>query len=273
MGRFRVANDLQTLRRVFDSCPRVAVAVSGGVDSMTLAHLVHAEFGARADFFHAVSPAVPPAATERVKAHAGRGGWRLTCLDAGEFSDPRYRRNPVDRCYYCKSNLYDRIAAHSDAIIFSGANTDDLADFRPGLTAASERGVRHPFIEAGFDKAAIRAIAKGLGLDDLSELPAAPCLSSRVETRLAIDPADLMLIDLVEESIRATLGAVDVRCRLTASGARLELAAPALDRFLGAEFAELRRRTEQMLNGAGKSYLGAAPYRKGSAFLREAVHV
>jgi pyridinium-3,5-biscarboxylic acid mononucleotide sulfurtransferase len=269
----RVVNDLHALRRVFDAYPRVAVAVSGGVDSMTLGHLVHAEFGARADFFHAVSPAVPTAATERVKRHAGRSGWRLTCLDAGEFSDPRYRSNPLDRCYYCKSNLYDRIAAHSDAVIFSGANTDDLADFRPGLRAASERGVRHPFIEAGFDKAAIRAIAKGLGLDDLSELPAAPCLSSRVETRIAIEPADLRLIDLVEETIRAALGAVDVRCRLTASGARLEFAAAALDRFLCAEFAELRYRTEEMLRGAGKNYLGAGPYRKGSAFLREAVDV
>jgi pyridinium-3,5-biscarboxylic acid mononucleotide sulfurtransferase len=265
-----MSDGLQALRRIFDDCSRVAVAVSGGVDSMTLAHLVHAEFGSRADFFHAVSPAVPPAATERVKTHAGRGGWSLICLDAGEFSDPRYRSNPVDRCYYCKSNLYDRIVAQSSAVVFSGANLDDLADFRPGLTAASERRVRHPFIEAGFDKAAIRAIAKGLGLDDLSELPAAPCLSSRVETRLAIDPADLMLIDVVEENIRAVLGPIDVRCRLTATGARLEFAAAALDLFLSEEFAVLRHRTKEMLHGAGKHYLGAGLYRRGSAFLREA---
>jgi pyridinium-3,5-biscarboxylic acid mononucleotide sulfurtransferase len=264
-----MSDGLQALSRIFDGCSRVAVAVSGGVDSMTLAHLVHAEFGARADFFHAVSPAVPRAATERVKTHAGRGGWRLICLDAGEFSDPRYRSNPVNRCYYCKSNLYDRIVAHSSAVVFSGANLDDLADFRPGLTAASERHVRHPFIEAGFDKAAIRAVARGLGLDDLSELPAAPCLSSRVETRLAIDPADLKLIDVIEEDIRAALGPIDVRCRLTASGARLEFAAAALDLFLSAEFAVLRHRTKEMLDGAGKSYLGAGPYRRGSAFLRE----
>ncbi|HXZ02896.1 MAG TPA: hypothetical protein VEI03_23105 [Stellaceae bacterium] len=256
------------LRRVFESCARVAVAVSGGVDSMTLAHVAHAHFGARARFFHAVSPAVPRAATERVKAHAERGGWRLTCLEAGEFADPRYRSNPVNRCYFCKSNLYDGIAALSDAVVFSGANLDDLADYRPGLEAASERGVRHPFIEAGLGKAAIRALARHLGLDELSELPAAPCLSSRVETRLAIDPGELALIDAVEESLRAALGPVDLRCRLTAAGARLELAGAALDRFLSADFAELRRRAEAMIRGAGKPYLGAAPYRRGSAFLR-----
>lgn len=257
------------LRRVFEGCARVAVAVSGGVDSMTLAHLAHAHFGLRARFFHAVSPAVPRAATERVKAHAARDGWRLTCLDAGEFADPRYRSNPVNRCYFCKSNLYDGIAAQADAVIFSGANLDDLADYRPGLEAASERGVRHPFIEAGLGKAAVRALARRMGLDELSELPAAPCLSSRVETRLAIDPGELALIDAIEESIRAALGPVDVRCRLTAAGARLELAGAALDRFLSDDFAGLRRRAEAMIRGAGKPYLGAGPYRRGSAFLRD----
>jgi uncharacterized protein len=263
----------QALQRVFAGCTRVAVAVSGGVDSMTLAHLAQAHFGSSATFFHALSPAVPGAATDRVKAHAAQGGWQLTCFDAGEFADPRYRSNPVNRCYYCKSNLYDRIAAQSDALIFSGANLDDLADFRPGLDAASERGVRHPYIEAGLGKAAIRALAKRFGLDDLAELPAAPCLSSRVETRLAIDAGELALIDAVEERIRAALGPVDVRCRLTAAGVRLELAGAALGRFLSADFVDLRGRAEALIRGAGKHYLGAAPYRRGSAFLREATHV
>jgi pyridinium-3,5-biscarboxylic acid mononucleotide sulfurtransferase len=262
----------QALRRIFENCTRVAVAVSGGVDSMTLAHLAQAHFGSGASFFHALSPAVPRAATDRVKAHAAQGGWQLTCLDAGEFADSRYRSNPVNRCYYCKSNLYDRIAAHTDALIFSGANLDDLADYRPGLDAARERGVRHPFIEAGLGKAAIRAIAKRFGFDDLSELPAAPCLSSRIETRLAIDAGELALVDAVEEDIRAALGPVDVRCRLTAAGVRLELAGPALDRFLSPDFVALRDRAEAMIRGAGKLYLGAAPYRRGSAFLREAAH-
>jgi uncharacterized protein len=267
-----MSNEQRALQRVFESCSRVAVAVSGGVDSMTLAHFAQAYFGASATFFHAVSPAVPRAATDRVKAHAAQGGWHLTCLDAGEFADPRYRSNPLNRCYYCKSNLYDRIAAHTDALVFSGANLDDLADFRPGLDAAREHGVRHPFIEAGLGKAAIRALAKRAGLDDLCELPGAPCLSSRVETRLAIDAGELALIDAVEEAIRAALGPVDVRCRLTAAGVRLELVGAALERFLSAEFAELRGRAEAMILGAGKLYLGVVPYRRGSAFLREGTH-
>jgi uncharacterized protein len=260
----------QALRRVLAGLPQVAVAVSGGVDSMTLAHVAARHFGERALFFHAVSPAVPRAATERVRAHAARGSWRLACLDAGEFADARYRANPLNRCYFCKSNLYDRIAEHTEAVIISGANSDDLSDYRPGLDAASERGVRHPFIEAGLGKAAIRALATSLGLDDLSELPAAPCLSSRVETSLAIDPGELAMIDAVEERIRGPLGPVDIRCRITAAGVRLELAEPALGRFLSSEFAELRGRIEAVIRGAGKAYLGAAGYRRGSAFLREA---
>ena len=102
---------------------------------------------------HAVSPAVPPHATARVRAHAERHGWALTVADAGEFDDPRYRANPVDRCYFCKSNLYDRIRSVTEGTVASGTNLDDLGDYRPGLKAAAERGVVHPFVEAGIDKA------------------------------------------------------------------------------------------------------------------------
>ena len=109
---------------------------------------------------HAVSPAVPPHATARVRAHAGLEGWNLAVADAGEFADPRYRANPVDRCFFCKSNLYDRIRSVTQATVASGTNLDDLGDFRPGLKAASQRGVVHPFVEAGIDKAAVREIAR-----------------------------------------------------------------------------------------------------------------
>src|SRR6266852_20310 len=86
------------LAQLFATLDRVAVAVSGGVDSMTLAHLVHRHHGARAQMVHAVSPAVPAEATARVRAHAERHGWALALIDAGEFADTRYRANPVDRC-------------------------------------------------------------------------------------------------------------------------------------------------------------------------------
>src|SRR5580704_878767 len=141
---------------------------------MTLAHLVHRHYGARSRMVHAISPAVPAESTARVRDHAVGNGWALSLVDAGEFSDPSYRANPVDRCYFCKSSLYRRIAEQCEGVIFSGTNTDDLGDYRPGLKAAAERGVRHPFVEAGIAKADIRALARTLGLGDLAELAASP---------------------------------------------------------------------------------------------------
>src|SRR5690606_1212921 len=151
----------------------LAVAVSGGVDSMTLAWLAHC-LAPGTRLFHALSPAVPAAATARVLAHAKRWGWNLAVIDAGEMDDPHYRANPLRRCYHCKSNLYAAIRRQGSFNIAAGTNRDDLRDFRPGLQAAAEQGVFHPYVEAGFDKALVRALAAQAGLDDLKDLPASP---------------------------------------------------------------------------------------------------
>jgi uncharacterized protein len=250
----------------------VAVAVSGGVDSMTLAHLVRRHHRAEARMVHAVSPAVPAAASERVRVHARRDGWALSVIDAGEFADARYRANPANRCYFCKANLYGKIAARFAGTILSGTNTDDLADWRPGLKAAAEHGVRHPFVEAGVSKAEIRDLARGLRLDDIAELPAAPCLSSRVETGIGIDPGDLALVETVEERLRAALGPLDLRCRIARGGVRIEIAAEALQRMLSPAEAETRATIEAAIAAAGRGFLGYATYRRGSAFLWRGVH-
>ena len=127
-------------------------------------------------------------------------GWRLTVLDAGEFDDPTYRANPANRCFYCKTNLYGALAARTDATLLSGTNLDDLGDWRPGLKAARSSTVcAIPFVEAGIDKAhRARSIAAGLGFDDLARLPAAPCLSSRIETGLRVEADDLASIHAAE---------------------------------------------------------------------------
>ena len=135
------------------------IAVSGGVDSMTLAHVAWRFARARTTMYHATGPAVPAAARARVEAHAATHGWPLVLLDAGEQADARYRANPVDRCYYCKTNLYARIREATPDTIASGTNRDDLDDFRPGLRAAAERDVVHPYVEAGIDKARVYALA------------------------------------------------------------------------------------------------------------------
>ena len=120
---------------------------------MTLATLAHRLLGAgRVAMVHAVSPAVSPEATARVRRYAEIEAWDLTVLDAGEFADADYLRNPVNRCYFCKTNLYGTIARVTPRQILSGANTDDLGEYRPGLDAAREHGVRHPYVEAEIDK-------------------------------------------------------------------------------------------------------------------------
>ena len=258
-------SDLERLIEIFDAMGEVALAVSGGVDSMTLAH-VAARSRAKVLVCHAVSAAVPGHATDRVRAHARDNGWDLRVVGAGEFSDPDYTANPVNRCYFCKSNLYDRLRAETDALICSGTNTDDLGDFRPGLGAAKERDVRHPFVEAGIDKAGVRNLARDLGLDDLAELPAQPCLASRVETGLPIIADQLALIDQVEQQAAALLGAGDIRCRVTHQGVWLELPPEHLSRMTDTARNGLARTIE----ASGHSFSGIRPYRRGSAFLTEA---
>ncbi len=124
-------------------------------------------------------------------------------IEAGEFADPAYRANPVNRCFFCKTNLYGAIRSVTERQILSGANRDDLGEYRPGLDAAREHGVRHPYVEAGLDKAAVRALARDLGLGTVAELPSAPCLSSRVETGIPIEPETLGFIHAVERLVGA----------------------------------------------------------------------
>ena len=259
------------LERVIETIGRVAVAVSGGVDSMTLAVVAHRVLGASATMVHAVSPAVPADATERVERYARREGWRLVRIDAGELLDARYVANPVNRCYFCKTNLYSTIAplASAGVTIVSGTNTDDLGDFRPGLAAAAEHSVRHPYVECGIGKPAIRAIATWLGLDDLAELPAAPCLSSRVETGIAIDPEVLKAIDACERLVRDVTGAATVRCRVRRDAVVVELDDTALADLEAPRRAALAGEVDERMTAAGVSrVLRFEPYRMGSAFLR-----
>lgn len=261
---------LPALHAVLDGIDRAAVAVSGGVDSMTLALVAGRQLGSACAMFHAVSPAVPPEATSRVRACAVREGWRLTVFDAGEFDDPDYRSNPADRCFHCKTNLYGALAARTDATLLSGTNRDDLGDWRPGLLAAEARGVRHPFVEAGIGKAAIRAIAAGLGFPDLADLPAAPCLSSRIETGLRVEADDLGRIHAAERYLARQLRPETVRCRLRRAGVVIELDVPTLDSLGAARRAALAAAVAGIFGGEGGTAgpVRFASYRTGSAFLR-----
>jgi uncharacterized protein len=246
------------LEHVLGRFPRLAVAVSGGVDSLTLATIAARTVP---DFIavHAVSPAVPARASERVRELARQRNWRLIEIRAGEFADADYLSNPVNRCYFCKSNLYTRIREVTDFPIAAGTNLDDLSDFRPGLAAASENHVVHPFVEAQIDKKSLREIAARAGLGDVASLPAQPCLSSRVETGIRISERDLDFIDRVERLAEKALGPVTLRCRITNVGVRIET---------GVEIPpSLVDHIRELCAAESRAFLGIAAYRQGSAFV------
>ena len=246
----------------------LAIAVSGGVDSITLATFAHRAADSRVEMFHAVSPAVPQEATARVERLAAIQGWRLRIVNAGEFTDESYLANPVDRCFFCKTNLYGCIARHSDAQILSGANLDDLREYRPGLEAAKRHSVRHPYIEAGIDKRAVRSLARELGLGALSELPASPCLSSRVETGAAIRAEVLEAIHEVERSIAKDFPAGIIRCRVRAKGVVIELDPETLAAIVGKREDQARAEADRIFAGiAETANLSFEPYRNGGAFV------
>ena len=246
-----------------------AVAVSGGIDSLTLATAAHRALGARVTMHHATSPAVPAEATARTRALAAAQGWTLDVFDAGEFADPAYRANPVNRCFFCKTNLYGAVARRTPRVILSGANLDDLGDYRPGLDAARDHGVRHPLVEAAIDKRTVRAIAGELGLGALSELPSAPCLSSRIETGLRIEASVLAMVHAAETLVAAATAAATVRCRVRADAVVLELDGASLDALGPQARAGLAGQVAALALGAGvQAPVRFAPYRMGSAFLR-----
>src|SRR5262249_55411725 len=162
---------------------RVVVAFSGGIDSTVVAKAAFLALGDRAEAITADSPSVPRREIQDARQLAKQIGIRHRLVETQEFDDPDYVRNDGTRCYFCKSELYGRLETlrgeRGEAVVCSGANLDDQGDYRPGLKAAAEHGVRHPLQEAGFTKADVRALARHWDLPTWDK-PASPCLSSRL---------------------------------------------------------------------------------------------
>lgn len=257
------------LVRYFDQFSQCSIAVSGGIDSMLLAYVAHQYSTAKVKVVHAYSPAVPLSALDRVKDHAQQYGWDMLIIDAKEFDDENYINNPVNRCYFCKSNLYTRIGQHTEGAVFSGTNIDDLGDVRPGLEAAVEQNVKHPYVEVGMNKQDIYALAEFYGLSQLHSLPAQPCLASRVETGITIKSDDMVFIDHVEEKVRKILPTFKkIRCRISHQGIFIEL-----DQLPEKSTSEhLSERLHHYCADQGRIFSGLKVYQKGSAFLNGISH-
>jgi uncharacterized protein len=207
----REVNEVELEQKLLDAVisaarDRVAyVCFSGGIDStVVLAASVRA--GVDTIALLGVSPSL--AASERADAHriATEIGARVEEVETNEMDLAGYRQNAGDRCYYCKSALYDTVQAlaatrSSGEVIFVGTHVDDLGEHRPGLQAAMERGVVAPLVDAGFSKADVRALARKWELSN-AEKPAAPCLASRVPVGVEVTPERLAQIETVEEFLR-----------------------------------------------------------------------
>ena len=258
---------LHLLHRVLEEIPTRIVACSGGIDSLLLATVAHRGAPRGTVVAHAVTPAVPAAATARVIERAEAENWKLELVRSKEFDDERYLANPRNRCYFCKSHLYAAIRelkTPEGSTMLSGANIDDLGEYRPGLVAAEENAVRHPYVEAGLGKADIRGIARRLGLD-FAELPASPCLASRLYTGTAVTATRLRSIEVGEDLLRMLTGIDVVRCRLREDVVLIEVTAD--DHALVTDgvmkrVAAAMRRIEPSLRGA---FLDDRPYRPGRA--------
>ncbi|MGB3737149.1 MAG: ATPase [Ilumatobacter sp.] len=229
-ARPNATDALGRLHAVLAAMPARIVACSGGIDSLLLAHVAHSADPAATLIAHTVTPAVPGDGTARVVDHAERGDWNLHVVRSGEFDDEAYLSNPTDRCYHCKSNLYDAVMTlredadlAADAVILSGANLDDLGEYRPGLAAAAEREVRHPYVEAEITKAEIRSMARHLDMVE-ADLPASPCLASRLYTGTRVTPSRLRAIEAGEALVRERSGVAVVRCRVKEHAVLVEVA-------------------------------------------------
>ncbi|MEO8476757.1 MAG: ATP-dependent sacrificial sulfur transferase LarE [Actinomycetota bacterium] len=221
---------LAELEAAVAKAPSAIVAFSGGVDSSLVAAAAVRALGERATAVTAVSPALATGELDGARAVAAAVGIAHRTITTDELARVEYRRNGPDRCYHCKTELYVRLsdlaAAEGFATVYSGANVDDLGDWRPGLTAAAEHEVRHPLIEAGFAKQDVRRWATTLQLPSANK-PAMPCLASRLPFGTEVDLAVLARVDAAEQALHA-MGFRDLRVRHLGDVGRIELAADEL---------------------------------------------
>ena len=212
------------------SLGRVAVAFSGGVDSAVLLHAAHRALGAEAVGIIADSPSLPRRELHEARDLAGQLGIELVEVSTAELSDPAYRANSGDRCYFCKSALFEVMTTwareHGFQALAFGEITDDWGDDRPGARAAAEFRVHAPLSAAGLSKADVRQYAELHGLP-VADKPSSACLASRIPVGTEVTRARLARVEAAEEALRST-GLRQLRVRDRGDRARVEVGAEEL---------------------------------------------
>ncbi len=262
---------LASLERIVREMGSVLVCYSGGVDSAFVLAVAHRVLGPQAIGMTAVSPSLAPFEKVAAIEIAKQIGARHELVDSNEIDNPAYQANGPDRCFHCKSELYSisskMKAVWGSAHVVNGTNLDDLGDYRPGLEAAKNAGVRSPLIEAGFTKQDVRAASAELGLA-VWDKPASACLSSRIPFGTQVTRERLAQIAALEARLKG-LGLRQVRVRWHQVGASENSGALARIEVDRAELVSAFERSSELVaagKDAGFAYvtLDLQGYRQGS---------
>ncbi len=225
---------LEQLKAFFRETEQAIIAYSGGVDSTLVAKIAHDVLGDKALAVTAKSPSLLPEELEDAKIQAAIIGIRHQIVETHEMENPNYTSNPINRCYFCKSELHDTLKPLAKKLgypyVIDGVNADDLHDYRPGIQAAKERGARSPLAEVGVSKIEVRQISQHLGLSWWDK-PAQPCLSSRFPYGEEITVTKLQRVGRAEIYLRK-LGWDNLRVRSESDTARIELPPEKIQNFI-----------------------------------------
>ncbi|MEE9155200.1 MAG: ATP-dependent sacrificial sulfur transferase LarE [Gemmatimonadota bacterium] len=256
------------LRDLLRDCGSVVIGYSGGVDSVYLAKSALDALGSeRVLAVTGRSPSYPDVQYRTALEVAGDLGLPHIEIHTGETGDPNYTANPFNRCYFCKTDLYSRLVAlaraRGFATVLDGSNADDLDDYRPGLAAARELGVRSPLQEADLTKEEIRSLSRRAGLPTW-DMPASPCLASRIPYGIEVTPHRLHQIEVAEARLRELASWGPFRVRHHGEWARLELCPDDLRRF--SDNPQLRSRVTRVLKESGfaRACVDLEGYRRGA---------